>query len=85
LINGKTVVVWTNATFAPVDDSTDWQSENGPVHMTWSEHAVLLVGYNEDQVYLNDPIDGIAAKSVDKKSFIASWEQMGKQAVSYQD
>jgi uncharacterized protein YvpB len=79
---GTPVVVWTTTMFAPTDDWTTWQSPTGLVHATQDEHAVLLVGYDKAAVYVNDPLDGVAAKPVDRARFLASWQQMGGQAIT---
>lgn len=82
---GCPVVVWTNVTFAPVGNWVTWNSKNGPVKATFSEHAVLLVGYDEDNVYVNDPLNGVASKKLDRQDFHDSWLQMGSQAITYRD
>lgn len=80
---GIPVVVWTNIYFATDYSWLFWESNNGTVWATWREHAVLIVGYDDYYVYVNDPFDGLAAKPVEKYGFLASWEQMGMQAVTY--
>ncbi|MEV2697704.1 C39 family peptidase [Paenibacillus larvae] len=82
---GQPVLVWINVTFASVGNWVTWNSKNSPVKATFSEHAVLLVGYDEDNVYVNDPLDGTASKKLDRKDFIDSWIQMGSQAITYID
>ncbi|MBC8080403.1 MAG: C39 family peptidase [Gorillibacterium sp.] len=85
LQEGKPVVVWTNTTFARLDSGwMTWDTAEGPVRGTWKEHAVLLVGFDQEHLYINDPLDGSKSKRIDRKSFIESWKQMGEQAVSYQ-
>jgi len=44
---------------------------------------VLLVGYDEQYVYVNDPYTGKANLPIEKDRFIQTWEAMGKQAISY--
>lgn len=81
---GTPVEVWTNQYFTPLPESAfvTWQSPTGPVHATFYEHVVLLVGYDEDNVYIDNPLGGIQNQAVNRKQFIASWEQMGSQAVT---
>lgn len=76
------VMVWTTADFQPTSDWVTWNSPDGPVRATFSEHVVLLVGYNSTQLFVNDPLDGAKAKPVNRQAFIAAWEQLGKQAVT---
>jgi uncharacterized protein YvpB len=79
---GKPVVVWTTVPLQPTNIWSGWNTAQGPIRMTWNEHAVLLVGYGPNSVYINDPSDGTAAKRVDRATFEKSWVQLGKQAVS---
>lgn len=46
-----------------------------------SEHSVVLVGYDEKNVYLND-LYGNKNYATNSSDFVASWEQMGSQAVT---
>lgn len=82
---GRPVVVWTTVSFTkPREDQwVTWQSPQGEVRATFQEHAVLVVGYDEDHVYVNDPISGKKKLQLEKSSFLASWEALGKQAISY--
>jgi uncharacterized protein YvpB len=82
--NQTPVMVWTTADFQPTSNWVTWNSPDGPVRATFSEHAVLLVGYNRTQLFVNDPLDGAKSKPVDRQSFIAAWKQLGQQAVTIQ-
>jgi uncharacterized protein YvpB len=55
----------------------------GDVRATFQEHAVLLVGYDKDHVYLNDPLSGQKQLQLEKSTFLPSWEALGKQAITY--
>lgn len=81
---GHPVMVWTTSNFQPEPPSQwiTWNSPDGPVHATMWEHAVLVVGYDANHIYINDPLDGAKAKAVDKSDFIAAWKQLGEQAVT---
>lgn len=80
---GIPVIVWTTINFVIPNNWVVWDSPLGPIRTTFSEHAVLLVGYDEESVYVNDPWTGRAAYKVNKERFIATWEAMGRQAISY--
>lgn len=82
---GMPVVVWTTIDFNPPSNWVVWDTPIGPIRTTFSEHAVLLVGYDNDYVYVNDPRSGKAAVPVAKHQFQQSWEALGKQAISYQN
>lgn len=75
--------VWviTTTAYAPTDDMMAWETKNGEVEVSMSEHSVVLTGYDEESVYLNDPY-GNEDYQVDLETFIESWEQMGSQAIT---
>ncbi|MGQ7890674.1 C39 family peptidase [Paenibacillus sp. WC2504] len=78
------VIIWTTSSFTPVDNWVEWKTKDGnTVHATFEEHAVLLVGYDEENVYINNPLNGEKAVKIAKQPFISSWEQLGKQALTY--
>ncbi len=81
------VPVWAvaNATFAPLTarEFQTWHTPQGPVEISYREHAVLLTGYDAQYVYFNDPLSSRKNKRADRAKFTAAWEQMGCQAVSY--
>jgi uncharacterized protein YvpB len=51
--------------------------------ISYREHSVLVVGYDENNVYVNDPLADQPYTAVSRDSFEDSWIQMGKQAISY--
>jgi uncharacterized protein YvpB len=83
---GSPVWVITNSRFSQLPESefTTWHTSSGEIQITYREHSVLVVGYDENNVYLNDPLAEQPYISVPRDSFEASWIQMGKQAISYQ-
>lgn len=83
--DGVPVLVWTTIrNTAPTDKQwVVWDSPLGPIKTTFQEHTVLLVGYDEQHVYVNDPLSGKKQYKVEKEQFIASWEALGKQALTY--
>jgi uncharacterized protein YvpB len=80
--NGKPVIVWTTVHFTPVSNWVSWNSPSGKVSATFSEHAAVLIGYDAQTVTLADPLDGQVDR-VNRARFLTSWEQMGRQAVTY--
>lgn len=46
-------------------------------------HCMLLVGYDSDNYYFNDPWTGRSSWPLDKVTFNQKWEALGKLAVSY--
>ncbi|MHC5248753.1 C39 family peptidase [Enterococcus sp. LJL90] len=77
---GNPVWVITTTIFAETGDNFTWQTATGEVSVSMSEHSVVLTGYDENEIYLNDPY-GNQDYATDLEAFIASWEQMGRQAV----
>lgn len=80
---GIPVVIWTTIEFIEPKNWVTWETPTGPITTTFSEHAVLLVGFDESNVYVNDPINGKSNFKVDKAQFIKVWDAMGRQALSY--
>ncbi|MFB6365134.1 C39 family peptidase [Paenibacillus elgii] len=83
LIQGIPSVVWTTIDYKVPDKWVVWDTPIGPIETTFMEHAVLLVGFDEQYVYVNDPLAGQSNKKIDKEAFIATWDAMGRQALSY--
>ncbi|MDG4656893.1 C39 family peptidase [Ectobacillus antri] len=82
------VPVWTivNDTFAPLPDERfeTWFTNEGPMHVTYAMHSVLLTGYSRQYVYINDPLYHMPNKRIKRSQFEQTWIQMGRQALSYQ-
>lgn len=76
--------VWViiNATYKKLSKQhfETWQTPDGPIEITMLEHSVLITGYDEDNIYFNDPLKRDEKAPI--KDFKAAWEQMGKQAIT---
>lgn len=83
LSEGVPVVAWTTLDYRAPSQWVVWDTPLGPIQTTFMEHAVLLVGYDEENVYVNDPQTGKAQVKIQKEGFVSSWEAMGRQALSY--
>ncbi|WP_114746885.1 C39 family peptidase [Falsibacillus pallidus] len=81
--NGKPVIVWTTGDFRLPDRWESWSHGAKKIRTPLDLHVVVLVGYDADSVYLNDPLSGKKAVKVNKARFIASWKALGERAVSY--
>ncbi len=84
--NGRPVWVITNALFHALDASEfeTWHTKDGDVQITWQEHSVVITGFDDTSVYINDPLDADNGKNkkLNRADFQAAWEQMGRQAIT---
>lgn len=85
LNEGTPVWVIANSQYTelPEESWVTWNTKNGIIKVTFYEHSVLLTGYDEDYVYINDPLDGTQNKKILKSEFEKAYNQMGKQAITY--
>jgi uncharacterized protein YvpB len=80
---GFPVVVWTTGDYRLPDRWEQWTHGNQIIKTPLDLHAVVLVGYDKENVYLNDPLSGKKQVAVNKERFIASWKALESRAVSY--
>lgn len=80
---GKPVVVWTTAHYSPPRQWEQWSHDDQQIKATMEEHAVLLVGFDLQHVYVNDPLTGDKARKTPRDPFVEAWKQLGSQALSY--
>lgn len=78
---GTPVLVWNTITLRPTNRWVTWTGPNGPVHATFDEHAVLLVGHTATKLIINNPLSG-RQETVDPEPFINAWRQLGRQALT---
>ena len=83
--NGYPVVVWTTLDYGLPQKWEAWYHGKEIVKVPLDLHAVVLVGYDNQFVYLNDPLSVRKKVRVNKNRFMASWEALGSRAVSYTD
>lgn len=81
----KPVWVIANSWFTKLPESqfTYFYTPQGPIKVTYREHSVLVTGYSGGYIYFNDPLSNQKNRKLRLSNFIAAWEQMGKQAISY--
>ncbi|PFA22872.1 MULTISPECIES: C39 family peptidase [Bacillus cereus group] len=80
---GKPVVVWTTGDYKVPDRWESWKHENKQITAPLDLHAVVLIGFEDGYIYINDPLSGKKAYKVNQETFIQSWDALGKQALSY--
>lgn len=78
--------IWTmvNAKYQRLneEDFLTWYVDGQPVQITKWMHAVVVTGYDDDHIYVADPLEKVS--KVSRQGFIEAYNQMGKQALSYQ-
>jgi uncharacterized protein YvpB len=80
---GYPVVVWTTGDYRLPDRWESWYHGQQVIKTPLDLHAVVLVGYDQNYVYLNDPLSGKKQFRVGKEQFIASWNALKNRAISY--
>lgn len=80
---GVPVVVWTTGDYRNPNSFESWYHGQQLIKVTLDLHAVVLVGYDQNNVYLNDPLSGGKQVRVGKEQFITSWKGLNCRAVSY--
>lgn len=79
----KLVILWTTGDYKLPDRWESWKHANETINTPLDLHAVVLVGFDKEHLYLNDPLTGEKSKKTKKDSFLESWEALGQQALSY--
>ncbi|MBS4538652.1 C39 family peptidase [Clostridium sp. D2Q-11] len=83
LSNNTPIWIITNDTFKELSNEhwELWITPSGPLNITMREHSVVLIGYDDDYIYFNDPLENYKESKYDIKNFKKAWEQMGSQAI----
>ncbi|HJJ16160.1 MAG TPA: Ig-like domain-containing protein [Clostridiaceae bacterium] len=79
---GKPVVVWGIKNAGNPEKGVTWKypDGSGSFEEIVGEHCFVLMGYDNNYVYLNDPSAGQNAKQL-KSKFISNWKQLYSQAI----
>lgn len=82
---GRPVWVIVHSQFKKLPETAfeTWQTPTGAVTITYRQHSVLITGYDEKNIYFNDPLSTEVNRPISIDRFQAAWDQMGKQAISY--
>ena len=79
---GIPVMVWATSRMEPPEEGRRWLLPDGTA-FTWpaGEHCLLLVGYDSENYYFNDPAEG--TQTVYPKEIAESrYEALGRQALA---
>lgn len=85
LINeNRPVMVWTTINNLPSRISSIWIYRPTGEKIYWkeNEHAVVIIGYNDEQVIVSDPYTGRTTR-YNRQTFKENYNYMGKRAVYY--
>ncbi len=77
------VIVWATIDFNPPEKYEAWEKNGTKIKAALNEHAVVLVGYDKNYCYINNPFNGVKNQKIKRQSFIRVWNIMGKMAISY--
>lgn len=79
---GNPVVVWCVKNAGNLKEGVTWHYEDGSgtFKELIGQHCAVLIGYDENYVYLNDPSAGQNVKQ-SKSKFISNWKQLFSQAI----
>lgn len=77
------VLIWGTINMVEPYPSDIWISELDGSEVQWiaNEHCLVLVGYDEESYYCNDPYDNNGVVAYPRALFEQRYEQMGKQAL----
>ncbi|GGD22499.1 C39 family peptidase [Pontibacillus salipaludis] len=84
LDNQKPVWVIVASTFGDIDPEhwETWITNEGELRITNKIHSVLITGYDEDHVYINDPLYEEKDRKLPLSDFVAAWDTFGRQAIT---
>lgn len=77
------VVFWATLNMEPSEPGPKWRLLNGEGEFQWisHQHCLLLVGYDEEKYYFNDPWLNKGCIGYEKALVCQRYAEMGKQAV----
>lgn len=80
--NGEPIVVWCVKNAGDLEEGVEWHYEDGSgsFQELIGQHCAVLIGYDEQFVYLNDPSAGENVKQ-DKQKFLYNWKMLYSQAI----
>lgn len=82
--NGTPVIVWATQSMQPSEEGKTWNVLGTDDTFTWTtrEHCLLLIGYDKDYYYFNDPQRYSSTYTkYDRKTVESRYRELGSQAV----
>ena len=82
--NDRPVVVWTSINLINPYIANKWIYKETGEQIVWKRfnHAVVVIGYNKDNIIISDPING-KIRYMNRTKFINVYNFMGKRAIYY--
>ncbi len=80
---GTPALVWASIRMQPFKQGMQWRLNGREEQFTWlsPEHCLVLVGYDEDSYYFNDPYESAGTVSYEKTLVNERFERIGMQSV----
>ncbi len=77
------VLVWTSLNLLPTELGAEWYLRESGEKFQWisNEHCMVLVGYDKDKYYFNDPYEGNGVVGYDKNLVEKRFKELGDQSV----
>lgn len=81
---GDPVIVWATINMHPSGRGDSWTLRDTGEEFTWpaGEHCLVLVGYDRNEYYFNDPYDSKGLVGYDRDVVRERYAELGKQAVA---
>ncbi|WXB93687.1 C39 family peptidase [Bacillus sp. FJAT-52991] len=64
------------------DQFETWPTAEGTMKVTYYQHSAVITGYDEQFVYVNDPLKQEKNIKIHRTDFEQAWIQMGRQAMT---
>lgn len=79
------VIVVTNSSFQTLteNDFLSWYNDGTEIFVPKNLMTVVVVGYDDEYVYINNPQNGKEKQKIDKTSFTGSFTQLNNQCMAY--
>ncbi len=79
---GDPVIVWATVDMQPSFEGRSWRLANGEMFtFTRPEHALLLIGYDEDNFYFSDSLKNASVTAYPRDACERAFAALGKQAL----
>ncbi|WP_346916652.1 C39 family peptidase [Clostridium sp.] len=77
------VLVWTSINLIPTSVGTEWYVRESGERIQWisNEHCMVLVGYDKDKYYFNDPYEDNGVVGYDKELVEERFRELGNQSI----